>query len=308
MLIGGIVAAVAVVVLLGTVLTRRVSHDDVHSVEGYHRSLHTLETINAHPAETVRSATGSENDQAKAAYPESAVRLAGSAYVRVTDNRPGAVPPVPPPPVADADEPVKFDDDEKPPVHPPTPVAAHRDKAMVSINHRPRRLAAPATALAVVAVLIIVLLLTGSHTTAPPRHTGATKAGVTAPTSKPHVTAPTTSSTVPAVQPPAVSLPQGATSTSATYDVASTDFTLAFSATTGVCWVDATNSTTGSTYFEGTLEAGEQRSFDVTGPVSIEIGAPSVFAATVDGDAVGLPSGYQTPFTMSFVRMTASSA
>jgi hypothetical protein len=304
MLIGVIVAAVAVVVLVATVLTRRVTHDDVHSVEGYHRSLHTLETINAHPADTVRQAAGDQ--RAQAAFPESAVRLAGSPTVRVTDLRPGAVPPVPPPPVNDADRPLKFDDEEKP-APPSALVAGQRDKAMVSINHRPRRLAAPATALAAVAVLIVVLLLTGSHTVAPPpRHPGApsTKGGVTPPASKSRGTAPSTTTTAPVVQPPAVSLPQGATPSAATYEVANGNFTLAFSATTSACWIDATNPTSGSTIFAGTLEPGEQRSFDLTGPVTLEIGAPGFFAATVDGVAAELPPGFLTPFTMKFVALT----
>jgi hypothetical protein len=63
-LIGGIAAAVVVIALTVTLLTRRVAHDDVHSVEGYHRSIHTLETIKAHPvaylAEAVESDSGRE--------------------------------------------------------------------------------------------------------------------------------------------------------------------------------------------------------------------------------------------------------
>ena len=56
MLIGGIVAAVMVVALIAALLTRRSGRNDEHSVEGYHRSLHTLETINAHPAAPCNSA------------------------------------------------------------------------------------------------------------------------------------------------------------------------------------------------------------------------------------------------------------
>src|ERR1700684_1503928 len=98
MLIGGIVAAAVVVVIAVALLTRRVAHDDVHSVEGYHRSLHTLESINAHP-------TGSGVDEAasqgaKSPYPESAVRVADPSTVRVTGPRGSGwpVPPVPTPP------------------------------------------------------------------------------------------------------------------------------------------------------------------------------------------------------------------
>src|ERR1700722_5105469 len=169
MLIGGIVAALVVVVSVVALLTRRVAHDDVHSVEGYHRSLHTLEGINAHPmisGNDERSVQG-----AKSAYPESAVRVASPPTSRAA-ALPGSVPPVPLPPLADPHAPMTFDDAEVveplPPPAPPRPV--QRDKAMISINHRPRRLAAPATAVAVVLVLVVVLLLTGSHKVPPAAH------------------------------------------------------------------------------------------------------------------------------------------
>jgi hypothetical protein len=301
MLIGGIVAAV-VVVAVGAValLTRRVAHDDVHSVEGYHRSLHTLESINAHPM--ISGSDDLPGQGAHAAYPESAVRVASRSIGRPA-GLPGSVPPVPIPPLADPDGPMTFDDaEEAPPLSPPAPPRpVRRDKAIISINHRPRRLAAPATAVAVVLVLIIVLLLTGSHSVPPggghsdgknSRHNGSTAPN------PPKKKATTTTSTPP---PPAVSSPQAATTQSATYDVAATTFTVALTATSGACWVDATSSTTGTTLFSGTLAAGAQHSFSATGPVTLIVGAPTVLHATVDGDAVVLPTGFQTPFTMSFV-------
>jgi hypothetical protein len=71
--------------------------------------------------------------------------------------------------------------------------------------------------------------------------------------------------------------------------------------------LDATSSTTGTTLFSGTLAAGAQHSFSATGPVTLIVGAPTVLRATVDGDAVVLPPGFQTPFTMTFVTTTAAS-
>ena len=298
MLIGGIVAAVVVTVGAVALLTRRVAHDDVHSVEGYHRSLHTLESINVHPV--ISGGDESSGEGARSAYPESAVGVASPSTRRVMDLR-GSVPPVPLPPLADRDTPMTFDDAAHPlsPPAPPRPV--RRDKAMTSINHRPRRLAAPATAVAVVLVLVVVLLLTGSHSVPPGgTHSSDKTSGhnrSTAPKpSKPKAT--TTTSTPPA---PTVSSPQAATAQSATYDVADTTFTVTLTATSGACWVDATSSATGTTLFSGTLAAGVQYSFSATGPVTLIVGAPTVLHATVDGDAVVLPPGFQTPFTMSFV-------
>lgn len=294
MLIGGIVAAVVVVALTTALLTRRMGRNDVHSVEGYHRSIHTLESINAHPA-AHGEAAGTDLG-VKPPFPESAIRVGGSASVRVTDARP-PVPPVPPP-VTDPDAPVTFDDAGTPPpvVHEPV---GNRDKAMGSINHRPRRLAAPATAVAVVIVLVVVLLLTGSHTVAPlPRHHGGSSSShVTLPKVDP---GPTVTNTTSTTSPP-VLVPLSGAAGSATYDVAGTNFTLAFSATSGLCWVDVTNSTSGAMLFEKTLEPGEQQSLAVSGPVTVVIGAPTVLGVLVDGRAVALPSGYRTPFTMHFV-------
>jgi Domain of unknown function (DUF4115) len=303
MLIGGIVAAALVAVGAVALFTRRVAHDDVHSVEGYHRSLHTLETINAHPTIAVaeeRSAPGPAP-----AYPESAVRVASPSTLRVTGLR-GSVPPVPTPPLADPDAPMTFDDAAQPPPPPPLP-PVHRDKAMTSINHRPRRLAAPATAVAVVLVLIVVLLLTGSHKVPPVRthahdkNSGHNSSGATTPPKK---KATSTTSTPP---PPAVSSPQAATPQSATYDVAAGTFTVTLSATSGACWVDATSTATGATLYSGTVAAGGQHAFNAAGPVTLIVGAPTVLSTSVDGDAVVLPPGFQTPFTMNFVPSTAAS-
>jgi Domain of unknown function (DUF4115) len=301
MLIGGIVAAVVVLGLAAVLLTRRMGRNDAHSVEGYHRSIHTLESINAHPA--VPSAVAESGPGTKSSFPESAIRLAGSASVRVTDAKP-AVPPVPPPPVTNLDAPVTFDDAGPPPppmVHEPV---GNRDKAMGSINHRPRRLAAPATAVAGVIILVVVLLLTGSHTVAPQthHHGGSSSTNATRPKSNPGPTVTnTTSTTAPQIAVPQVAVPQSSAAGSATYTVAGTNFTLAFSATTGLCWVDVTSATTGATVFEQTLLAGERHVLAVSGPVSVVIGAPTVLGVMVNGSAVALPSGFHTPFTMHFV-------
>jgi hypothetical protein len=297
--------------VVAILLSRRVSHDDVHSVEGYHRSLHTLESINAHPG--VAGATAESVHGARAAYPESAVRLAGTSTVRVTDAPPPTVPPVPVPVGADPEQPVAFDD-ATPVVAPPAlPEVGHRDKAMIAINHRPRRLAAPAMAVAGVTVLIVVLLVTGSHSVAPRHHhhtgvSGHSHPPTTAPHRKKAVTTPdSTPGSTPVTAPPTVSAPQASTASTATYQVADAGFTLSLSATSGACWVDATNATTGAPYFVGTLESGQQQSFTATSPVTVVIGAPALLAATVDGAPVQLPPGFRTPFTMSFVTAAPAS-
>jgi hypothetical protein len=174
---------------------------------------------------------------------------------------------------------------------------------MTSINHRPRRLAAPASAIAAVLVLIVVLLLTGAHKV-PPRHPAAstTHHGNAHSTTSGSRRAKTTSTTSPpATAPPAVSTPQAPTAHSATYDVGSAAFSVTVAATSGSCWVDATSTATGTTLFAATLAPGEHQSFAADGPVTLVVGAPTVFVASVDGVAATLPAGFATPFTMSFV-------
>jgi Domain of unknown function (DUF4115) len=314
-IVGIVVAAALVAVLVAVLLGRRVSHDDVHSVEGYHRSLHTLESINAHPG--VAGAAVDSVHGARGAYPESAVRLAGTATVRVTDApSPPPVPPVPLPEGVHPDQPVAFDD-AAPVVSPPAalPEVGHRDKAMIAINHRPRRLAAPAMALAGVTVLIVVLLVTGSHSVAP-RHHGATgspghsHSSTSVPQHKKAVTTPdstpgSTPGSTPVTAAPTVSGPLSSSPSAATYQVADAGFTLSLSATSGACWVDVTNSTSGAPLYVGTLASGQQQSFTATSPVTVVIGAPTLLAATVDGAPVQLPAGFRTPFTMSFVTAGA---
>src|SRR5271157_5530953 len=85
-------------------LSRR-SHDDVHSVEHYHRQLHTLEEMRTHT-----SPEGTESRNGGVAYPASAFRVSGSSTVRLTESDRPVVPPAPPPPVANPAEPLTFDD------------------------------------------------------------------------------------------------------------------------------------------------------------------------------------------------------
>src|SRR6185437_1413784 len=90
MLIGAIVAAVVVAALTVLALSRRAAHHDLHSVEGYHRSIHTLESINAHPSAAVGEAESTSSPLAvKQRYPESALR-ARTPSVRVTDGPSGS--------------------------------------------------------------------------------------------------------------------------------------------------------------------------------------------------------------------------
>jgi hypothetical protein len=344
-LIGGTVAAVVVAGVIVGALLRQRSHDDVHSVEHYHRKLHTLEEMRAHPAgEGLReraaagaaaatttggvahgngSAAGDEHandangsrtpDVAEAPgkqeagertaggpSPAGALRVSGSSTVRLTDADHAPSPPTSPPPIASLSKPRRFDDDG--PGSMPGTFMSGNDRAMDSINHRPRRVGGPLAAIAAVAVLIVVLIVTGMHTTAPTSSHSRSHSGP--PASHPSVTTttvrtqqpPATSTTVP----PVVSAPSAVSANGATYTVGAATYALALSATSGPCWIQVTDTPTGTVLFSATLYGGQSHTVNATGPVTVVAGAPSAFSATVNGAPVTLPTGYQTPFTLSF--------
>jgi hypothetical protein len=272
-----------------------------------------------------------ENGASREVYPASAFRVSGTRTVRLTDLETPTVPPAPPPAVPNPAEPVKFDDTGAP-VAPPSPGEAATeeprptfgrgddDKALHSIERRPRRLGAPLAAVGVVTVLVVVLIVTGLHSNAkPPRHgssSTATTTPVHASTTVPshggtagngqghHPRTATTTSTAP----PAVSAPTVASAHAATYNVALASYSLLLSASTGECWVEAEDPSTRTVLFTGTLFAGQSHIVSASGPVVVIAGAPAVFAATVNGQPVAMPSGYQAPFTFTFQTPTAGGA
>ena len=83
-MVNEIVIVVVVASFLGAMLLRRRSHDDVHTIEGYHRVAHTLEVINEHPHGSQRA--GDPVEVPKHAYPESTVRLTDLAAVGLTTH------------------------------------------------------------------------------------------------------------------------------------------------------------------------------------------------------------------------------
>lgn len=301
MLIGGILAAVVVVGIAAAAVVRRRSQDDDHSVEHYHRQLHTLEEIRTHPA------AGSLADgDGEAAFPASAFRVSGSSAVRLTDDH-AVVPPVPPPPVPNPAEPVLFEDHASE-AQKSTFMTGLDDRALHTINRRPRRLGAPLAAIGVVVVLIVVLVVTGLHSSPPAKHptSGTATTATTAPArshhsgTSDHQTSGHKKSTTSTTVPPVVSEPVATSPNGANYQVAAASYSLALSAKGAECWVSATNTSTGAVLFTGILAAGESHAVAASGPVTVVAGAPAAFAATINGVAVQLPFGFQAPFTLKF--------
>ena len=88
--------------------------------------------------------------------------------------------------------------------------------------------------------------------------------------------------------------------------VSAPTYSLNLAATTGQCWVDVTNATTGSVLFTMTLTSGQAHAITATGPLTVIAGAPGSFAATVNGQPVTLPPGNAAPFTLHFQTAPAT--
>jgi len=304
--VDGIIIVVVAGSLLGAVLLRRRSHDDVHSVEVYHRQIHTLEVINEHPAALAAPGgdTAEVNEGAptvshpqKHSYPEPTVRITNAAEPNIGGPVSTDVPPIAPFEVVERVGAITFDDGL---VHKSVDEdVLGADPAIGSMNRRPRRLLAPALAVAAVLALVAVLIIFGAHGSTPHHHRGAQgahAAGV--PKGAPTTSVPkaTTTTTAPL---PIVSAPQMTSPSEATYEVGVSNFTLVLSATTSSCWVSVSGPS-GSNIFTGVLAPGQSQTETATGLMSVEIGAPANFAAAINGTAVTLPGSFQTPLTLHF--------
>jgi hypothetical protein len=82
--------------------------------------------------------------------------------------------------------------------------------------------------------------------------------------------------------------------------VADASYSLALGANNGECWVSATDTSTGKVLYTGVLFTGQSETVAATGTVTLVVGAPGAFTATVDGVAVVLPPGAQAPSTLTF--------
>ena len=311
----GSIVVVVVLGVIAAVLMPRRSHDDEHSVQHYHRQLHTLEEIAGIPATRRRERRQGRRKAADGAKGGTSSRPApsGSRAPRRCAS-PGrtsrSVPPVPPPPVPNPSKPLTFDDASPDPV-PATFMTGNEDRVIHSINHRPRRLGGPAAAVGAVLVLVLVLILTGLHSNAGKHHGKAATAahhGHDAPGAPRSITTrrrPRTSTTAP----PSVSAPTAATAHTATYTVAAPTYSLNIAATTGECWVDVTNTATGAVLFTTTLQSGpvphhrRHRAGDGDRRRARRVRAPPSTAPPVT-----LPPGNQAPFTLTSRRRRRAAA
>jgi hypothetical protein len=62
----------------------------------------------------------------------------------------------------------------------------------------------------------------------------------------------------------------------------------------------ATAGSSGKVVWTGTIAAGASHSMSVSGVLVVRLGAPSDASVTMDGRPVQLPTGYRSPFDVTF--------
>jgi len=104
-------------------------------------------------------------------------------------------------------------------------------------------------------------------------------------------------------QPPVTTQPQvqptTSTSVTADYGAPSTGYTVNVDAT-GLCWVDATQQSSGAVVWTGTLQPGQTQAIAASGSLTLRLGAANDVSVTLNGVPVVLPTGFHSPFDMRF--------
>jgi hypothetical protein len=341
------VGALVVVLVVVVVAFRRPRADDLHSVRSYHSALGTLENMSDRPGQPAGPTGAPDRSSVGHVRPRfysraSAESQADAPGDPITANRsgtgrhPGPVPPVPLrnlDAIEDPATPLVFDDAE--PDRQATLPAAQgshefvpavrldraQRHALESMNRRPRRITAVSIVVAAV-VVFAVLAVIGSRRSNSPHHAPSASAA----TSAGHQAGKSTASTTPAAghgakvppgkkkaitKAPPTTVPTqlvalSSTSTSATYSVAADSYTVTVSAS-GPCWVSANTVATGSTLWEGTLQAGQVQVIPASGVITVQLGTT---AATVKVGKlpVVLPTPLHSPFVATFQTPGTGSA
>ncbi len=174
---------------------------------------------------------------------------------------------------------------------PPARSGRQSRRLMATLDREPRRLGAPILAVAILAAVVGAVLYVGLRAHHP--RSGPAGSATASHHHGPTGTTSTTSTTLPARY-----TASNATTSSATYAPATTSYTLSLGATTGACWMDVTNAK-GTTVLAQAITPGTTRPLTLSGQATVVIGAPSVAVLKIDGVPAGLPSGAQSPFTVT---------
>jgi Domain of unknown function (DUF4115) len=328
------VFVVGAIVVVGAVVARvtwRRPADERHSIQSHQQTLETLRAMADRRAVVPRDrAPGSDTEPGQAASARAARTRTGpdqvgsvpaapaqgaparsvsarSVSARSGSARAGAVraPATRPPGTNGRQDLVFVDNAPAPP--PPQSDRSARASALALSRTLPRsglgrrRLPAPrrragSRIVSVVAAVVVLGIVVGialalapaHHTTTPPRRDS----------SPPKTSVPVSRSNTTVPPPPEIRATTD-TSSSAAYSAPATPYTVALRAT-GLCWVEATQLSTGHVVWTGTLTPGEAQSIPATGSLFVRLGAADNVSVTLNGEQVQLPAGFQSPFDMSF--------
>jgi hypothetical protein len=98
---------------------------------------------------------------------------------------------------------------------------------------------------------------------------------------------------------PSALAPTAPTAFSATYAAPSSAYTVVISAS-AQCWVMATDPSTGHVVWTGTIAGGQSHALSVSSDLTVQLGAPSDASVTMNGQDVQFPTGFRSPFSLSF--------
>jgi hypothetical protein len=313
---GGMTAilVVAVIAVAGAVVARvtwRRPADERHSIQSHQQTLETLRSMADRRAGGQHDRTGSAGSDANAAAPRPPRARSGPAHagtVRSAPARPGAVrapaPPAPPSTNGQSHDDLVFVDDAavRPSLRTDEPAriaALSMPKGLPRAGRRrgrgPRRGAGSRLA-PVVATVVVLGLVVGVALALAPGHHPPSSLHRTTPPKK---TSSRVSHSVTTVPPPPVVQPTASTASTAAYTAPSTGYTVALKAT-GLCWVEATEVSTGTVVWTGTLQLGQTRSIPATGSLFLRLGAANDISVTMNGEQVVMPTGFHSPFDMQF--------
>ena len=92
--------------------------------------------------------------------------------------------------------------------------------------------------------------------------------------------------------------PTSVSSSNVAFTVPSGNYTLAFQAAGGACWVGIEHTTAGPWLFAETLSAGQSATYKGSGALVMTLGAPGYIGLTVNGLVADLPKGVGRPYNV----------
>lgn len=271
--------AVAVLVVIASLLVRRRASRETQSVAGYRRALDVLGQVaeGEHRPRQPGPGAPSGPGAPRSALPERPDRMAPGRLDGVLAQAPGRRSGVAP--------------DEG---------SVRRDRSLLVMEHPARKLG-PTLAVSVVVVAVVggaaYLIVRSHHSTRPPTQAATTGSrGHTKTSHEPttHKRAKRQTSTAP----PSRYLASSSTGSSASYAPATSSYSLTVGASAGSCWMSVT-SASGKTVLAQTFAPGASTTISLTGRSTVVLGAPKAARLEIDGAPVVLPNATGVPFTIT---------